>query len=374
MCYNFGYFPDGLSRFDVKEVLHMKKITILLISVLLLLSLAACSSAQDKMPMEITLPASLFEGLSESEIQADAVEHGYESCTVNQDGSVTYVMTGAKHRAALEDYREQIDEKIVELFHSEERHDAFHDIEHNEDFTQLDILVNLEEYTEDDNVHALDFYRLCAFYQAFSGIAYTDIDVVIHFRDPITRLTLSRISYRESLQDGSIDEEFHINENAGKVIITLPSELFETMSPEEIRADAASRGYEGCEVHDDGSVTYTMSKRHHDGALADLKASMDSMITDLLYGEHHAESFRHIVYNDDMSEVSIFVSRSRYSDWDHTYASGFQTTGAFYQAFLGIPAEEIDVTVLFYDTETEELLHTVSYRDATGGTATDDNT
>ena len=51
--------------------------------------------------VEVTLPASFFEDESEEEIKAAAEENGFSKCTINEDGSVTYKMTKAKHKEML---------------------------------------------------------------------------------------------------------------------------------------------------------------------------------------------------------------------------------------------------------------------------------
>ena len=52
--------------------------------------------------VEITIPASFFEEKTEDEIKADAEENGFTGCTVNEDGSVTYKMSKARHREMMD--------------------------------------------------------------------------------------------------------------------------------------------------------------------------------------------------------------------------------------------------------------------------------
>lgn len=154
-----------------------------------------------------------------------------------------------------------------------------------------------------------------------------------------------------------------VDEGLLNVDVTLAASFFEGMTAEEIQNAAKENGYSNCIVNEDGSVTYTMSKAKHQEVLADYKTSIDDTIAGLLAGENAVASFVSIEYNDDFSQVDVYVDAAAYTMWDSLYALTFYMIGAYYQSFAGVAADQIDVIVNFIDNDTKEILDTASYKE-----------
>ena len=162
-----------------------------------------------------------------------------------------------------------------------------------------------------------------------------------------------------SENNGSIQ----VDEGLFTVDITMPASFFDGQTEDEIKAAAEENGYNSCTVNADGSVTYTMTKAKHQEMLDEFKVSMGETIDGLLNGEDKVASFISIDYADDFSKFDIYVDADAYSMWDSLYALTFYMTGAYYQSFAGVAADEIDVIVNFIDNETKEVLNTASYKE-----------
>lgn len=163
-----------------------------------------------------------------------------------------------------------------------------------------------------------------------------------------------------------------VDEGLLNVDVTLAASFFEDQTEEEIKAEAKENGYSDCKINDDGSVTYTMSKKKHAEMLDEMKTSFDEMIAGYLEGEEEVASFVDIQHNDDFSKVDIFVDAKQYTMWDSLYALTFYITGAYYQAFSGVANDDIDVVVNFIDNATMEVLDTASYKDFVSNTSSED--
>lgn len=161
-------------------------------------------------------------------------------------------------------------------------------------------------------------------------------------------------------EDGGVVE---VDKGLLNVDITLPASFFTDTTEEDIKTSADEKGYSKCVVNADGSVTYTMTKAQHKEMLNELKTSCDESIDELLNGETAVESFQKIEYNDDISEVDIYVDSSKYGAFDAMYALPFYFMGAYYQIFSGVSPDQADVTVNFIDQDTKQVLDTASYRD-----------
>jgi len=147
--------------------------------------------------VEVTVPASLFENESAESIKASAKEKGFSGCTVNDDGSVTYKMSKAKHKEFLEEAKESLEETLAGLLKGEDAVASFVKIEHNDDFSKFDIFVNPDVYTVWDSMYALVFYMSGAYYQAFAGVETSELDVVVNFINNTTGATLETGSFCE---------------------------------------------------------------------------------------------------------------------------------------------------------------------------------
>lgn len=133
--------------------------------------------------VEITLSADYFEGETEEDIKAEAQEQGFKDCKVNEDGSVTYTMSKAKHKEMLAQMKSEMGEMLDDMVNGEGKVPAFVSVEYNDNFSVIDIFVDPAVYTPMDTMYALVLFLVGAYYQAFEGAAEEDVDVVISFID-----------------------------------------------------------------------------------------------------------------------------------------------------------------------------------------------
>lgn len=217
----------------------MKKMTAIFSALVLVFSLCACgggapqqsstgSSGQSSgnsgiqteeglFSVEITLPASFFEGESAEEIQAAAKENGVSECTVNADGSVTYRMSKSKHKEMLGEMKASLEESIADLVEGEDAVPSFVKIEYNDDFSKFDVFVDTDLYTAWDNMYVLVFYISGAYYQAFSGTDMEDVEVVVNFVDSKTGEVLDMSSSSDWLDDAEEELENTSSEKAEEI-------------------------------------------------------------------------------------------------------------------------------------------------------------
>lgn len=116
----------------------------------------------------VTVPADLVdEGTTQESIDEAVKSGGYISGTLNDDGSVTYVMTKAKHDEVMKSMAESFDQSLQELIDSGSYPNIL-SITHNDDFTDFTI-----EYAGDevglDSFTVLVYYMQGAYYGVFNG-------------------------------------------------------------------------------------------------------------------------------------------------------------------------------------------------------------
>lgn len=154
---------------------------------------------ENLMTVEVTLPASYFEDETPEEITAGAKDAGMISCVVNDDGSVTYKMTKAKHRELLSELKAEIDNSINDMLTGDTAIASFKSVEYSDDMTQFKVFVDADQYTDWDSLYVMTFYLLGGYYQAFCGISSQDVEVIVQFIDEATGEVLDTGSLQDFL-------------------------------------------------------------------------------------------------------------------------------------------------------------------------------
>ena len=208
----------------------LKKITSIFLALMLILSFAGCSQSntdstagsnsspaqestaaptdesteaagidvdENLLTVDITLPASIFEGQDMAAFDADAYanEQEFISAKVNEDGSVTVSMTKGKHSELLDEMAASLDSAFAEFVNSEDT-PYIKEITHNDDFTTVTMKVDKAAYES-----AFDFTPFAigvsvAMYQAFTENEYR---VEINIVDVATGDTINTIIYPDAL-------------------------------------------------------------------------------------------------------------------------------------------------------------------------------
>lgn len=104
----------------------------------------------------------------------------YVSAKLNDDGSVTYKMTKAQHKAMLDGIVESIDSSLEEMIGDENY--SITDIKHSDDYTQFDVTLSGTELGLGDAFSTMAFYIYGGMYGIFSG--HRTDSIVVNFYDP----------------------------------------------------------------------------------------------------------------------------------------------------------------------------------------------
>ncbi len=105
-----------------------------------------------------------------------AKKKGYKSITLNDDGSVTYILTKKQHKKMMNELKDNINSSISEMIGSED-FPNFTDITYNENFTEFEISTKSTELNMADRFSILGFYMYGGMYNIFNGTAADNISV-----------------------------------------------------------------------------------------------------------------------------------------------------------------------------------------------------
>lgn len=138
---------------------------------------ASASSSEDGLNVEknlfsvtLTYPASMVdEGTTQDSLNNEISGiDGIKSATLNEDGSVTYIMTKAYHKQIVDDMAQTIDESMAEMVGSED-YPNFTNVKANEDYTVFTVTTKSKALSLDESLSLLQFYTEGAFYSVVSG-------------------------------------------------------------------------------------------------------------------------------------------------------------------------------------------------------------
>lgn len=151
--------------------------------------------------VEVTLPASFFEGEDVAETVANAEENGFGEATVNDDGSVTYKMSKSKHKEMMAELAASVEETKTELVESGD-FPSIKSVETNKDYTSFTINVDRAAYENSFDAFAtMSVGVVGSYYQAFNGIKAEDMEVLIEVKDVDTGEVINSVIYPEALED-----------------------------------------------------------------------------------------------------------------------------------------------------------------------------
>lgn len=172
----------------------MKKFIVLLLSVIMLLCFASCSSGEPNtkenstssseattaneivdenlLTVEITIPASMFDEDNQpsNELSEEQKEQGFKSAKVNEDGSVTYTMS----KAAFKEYKENLKASVEDTFNNLGSEYSFiQKVDYDSNFSVVKLYVDEATYSQGFNFMSV----MAVGYSANMYQAYTNEEI-----------------------------------------------------------------------------------------------------------------------------------------------------------------------------------------------------
>lgn len=150
-------------------------------------STSSISVDENLLSVEITLSKSLLgDDITHESLDQSLSENGFDSATLNEDGSVTYKMSKKRHKEFLDELKKSLEETCNDLINGEDAVESFERVTFNDDMTKFDVYVDKAVFSDWDSFSTLGFYMYGSYYQAFSGVKEEDIDVEVNYIDKDT--------------------------------------------------------------------------------------------------------------------------------------------------------------------------------------------
>jgi len=197
-----------------------KMLCVIFLSVLVIL--AACSTGDDGdkevgnkteetegalevgkglLNVEVTIPSTFMEGEDIDQVVADAKENGIKNVKKNDDSSVTYKVSKAKHKEMMKEMKTNLVSYVEELVSSED-FTSIQNIEHNGSFSEFTVVVDQEAFEGSfDGFATLGLAMSGMYYQAFNGTNAEKLKVTINTKDADTGEIIGTAVYPDVLDE-----------------------------------------------------------------------------------------------------------------------------------------------------------------------------
>ena len=159
--------------------------------------------------VDVTLPALFAESEGEMgsllEMNEEDKESGILKKVQNEDGSVTYTMSKAKHKKMMKEMRAGVADLKEELVNSTD-FTSFKDITFDKKMQKIQVVVDREAFENSFDgfgVMGLGFYSL--FYQVLDGQKSDKIQTVIEYVDETTNEVFESTVYPDAMENWGLD-------------------------------------------------------------------------------------------------------------------------------------------------------------------------
>jgi hypothetical protein len=151
--------------------------------------------------VEITIPASMFEGEDLDTVIANAKAEGVNEVTKNADGSLTYKMSKTKHKEFLAEMKDEVTKSVNQMKNSEDFVSIL-DITSNDSFSEFTMIVDKAAFENSmDGFAALGLGLTGMMYQLYEGVDSEEIKVVIKLQDEATGEVFDEVVYPDDMEE-----------------------------------------------------------------------------------------------------------------------------------------------------------------------------
>lgn len=154
--------------------------------------------------------------------------------------------------------------------------------------------------------------------------------------------------------------QVEVDEGLFDVELKIPAEYVGEQTQADLDALAKEHGFKSIILNEDGSATYTMTKKQHKELLQEYQNQINGTLDEMVGSEDYP-NFTKIETNDNFTEFTITTKSTELDLAESFSVIAFYMYGGMYSIFSG---EEVDnVSVTFVNEETGEVISTSNSKD-----------
>ncbi len=174
--------------------------------------------------------------------------------------------------------------------------------------------------------------------------------------------TESEAPVEEQPSEASTDDGINVDQGLLSTTVTLPADLFQGQSEEELNANAREEGWDTeITLNSDGSATFTLSRNEYNRLLDDMRQSNEENFQSLI--DEDPKIYKSVTFSDDFGTVDVTVNRKAFENSINMFGFTAIFAGYYYQAFAGFDAKDIYTIVNYIDDSTGEVFETFDSRE-----------
>ncbi|MBE5997880.1 MAG: hypothetical protein E7240_11230 [Lachnospiraceae bacterium] len=160
---------------------------------------ASSDAGKEQETVTLVIPTVYESVTTQEEAEQIRSENGYESAVLNEDGSLTIVMSRSQHDEMLVQFRKSVDEGIEEIIQAVED-STIEKIEYNEDYSVFTVTVSGDELGLAERQAADELVMYGTLYHIYSG---SDVD-----RIQVDYVSSGTGEVIETADSGSLDQAY----------------------------------------------------------------------------------------------------------------------------------------------------------------------
>ncbi len=169
----------------------MKKLLALGLSAVMAFTAIGCGGKM----VDVTFPGEMYDTEMNDELAESILkETGFDSYVINEDGSITFTASEEKVEEFKDEYVNEVETSLEQLVKDDP---AIESIEHNEEFTEVNVKVDATQLTPMHTLYAYSLMIMAAPYQYINGVSDEYVQVVVNFVDKDTDEVIETVDSNE---------------------------------------------------------------------------------------------------------------------------------------------------------------------------------
>ncbi len=158
------------------------------------------------------------------------------------------------------------------------------------------------------------------------------------------------LSELEALGDVEVDRGLFLVE------IVLPADFSQGLTQESLDENLDESGFRSATLNDDGTVTYTMTKRRHDELLAELRESIQGSVDEFIADE--PDNYSSVTFDENLRNFTVAVNADNFNGEAAWLEFSLAFQAGFYYIFAGTKEANQKFTVTYVDQDSGATLAT----------------
>lgn len=163
-----------------------------------------------------------------------------------------------------------------------------------------------------------------------------------------------------SVENVDVIGDIDVDKGIFDVVLTIPSDFVGEKTQEDLDNLANELGFKSIVLHEDGSATYTMTKKQHKQILSEYKDQIDTSLNEMI-GSDDYPNFIKIEPNDNYTEFTVTTKSTELDLAESFSVLSFYLYGGLYSSFSGEKIDNISVT--FVNADSGEIIETANSSD-----------